>query len=148
MTTWSARLVAILLLVMACRQATAPLAACGPTSSASQGTSPPWPATVNGCWVQIGVDTYAEFHLVQNGSAVTGTFNLCGALTGCTTHYPVSGTVAFPHIVLQWTEVNGQPYNETFDATVTAASDSLVGKMAVNGKPPGSTTSFVRTDAR
>lgn len=138
---------ALLLLVLACRQPTAPLAACEPMSSGSQGSSPPWPATATGCWVQIGVDTYAEFHLVQQGTAVSGTFNLCGALTGCTTHYPVSGTAAYPHVVLHWTEVNVQQYHETFDATVTAAADSLVGSVAANGQSPGP-TAFVRTAAR
>ena len=103
---------------------------------------------LDGTWVQRGVDAYAELVLVQQGTAVNGTFSYCGALRGCTTHYEVSGTVVFPLVVLQWTESgelrgNLQRYDVTFDATVTA--DTLAGKMALNGQPPGPTTSFHRT---
>ncbi len=103
---------------------------------------------LDGTWVQSGVDTYAELVLVQQGTAVNGTFSLCGALSGCTTHYQVTGTVAFSFVVLRWTEWgefkgNLQRYDMTFDATVTA--DTLAGRMVVNGQPPGPTSSFHRT---
>ncbi len=104
---------------------------------------------LDGTWVQSGgVDTYAELVLVQQGTAVNGTFSYCGALRGCTTHYKVSGTVVFPLVVLRWTEWgelrgNLQRYDVTFDATVTA--DTLAGRMALIGQPPGPTTSFHRT---
>ena len=103
---------------------------------------------LDGTWVQRGVDTYAELVLVQQGTAVTGTFSYCGALQGCTTHYEVSGTMLFPLVFLRWTESgelrgNPQRYDVTFDARVTV--DTLAGRMAVNGQPPGPTTSFHRT---
>src|SRR5882762_8505345 len=94
---------------------------------------------LNGTWEQSGgVDTYAELVLVQQCTAVNGTFSYCGALRGCTTHYEVSGTVVFPLVVLQWTESgelrgNLQFYDVTFAGTVTA--DTLAGRMAVNGQP-------------
>jgi len=74
---------------------------------------------LDGTWVQSGVDTYTELVLVQQGTAVSGTFSYCGALRGCTTHYDVSGTVAFPLVVLRWTESgefrgNLQRYDVTF----------------------------------
>ena len=102
---------------------------------------------LDGRWVETGVDTYAELVLVHQGTAVNGTFSLCGALSGCTTHYQVSGTVVFPFVVLRWTEFgqlrgNLQRYDMTFDATVTA--DTLAGRVAVNGQP-GPTSSFHRT---
>lgn len=137
----------LLLLGLACRQPTAPLAGCSSTSATTGGLLPVWPATVTGCWLQHGVDTYDEFHLVQQGTVVTGTFNACGPVGGCT-HDVVSGTASFPHVVLHWTEVSGQQYNLTFDATLTAARDSLVGNVALNGQPPGPTTAFVRTAAQ
>jgi len=102
---------------------------------------------VAGCWVQSGVDTYAEFLLVQRGTTVNGTFSLCSALDGCTVHYDVTGRVVFPRVVLQWTERNGERYDVTFDARVTQAADTLAGTMAVNGQPPGPTTAFRRTAA-
>jgi len=54
----------------------------------------------------------------------------------------------FPLVVLRWTEWgelrgNLQRYDVTFDATVTA--DTLEGRMALIGQPPGPTTSFHRT---
>jgi len=106
------------------------------------------PDNLDGTWVLSGVDTYAELVIVQQGTAVNGTFSYCGALRGCTTHYEVSGTVVFPLVVLQWTESgelrgNLQRYDVTFDARVTA--DTLAGRMALNGQPPGPTTSFHRT---
>ena len=100
-------------------------------------------AGLSGRWVVFGVDTDAEFLLVQRGTAVTGTFSLCSAMTPCTTHYEVSGTVLFRHVVLRWTEWNVQRYDVTFDATL--AGDTLAGRTAVNGQPPGPTTSFRRT---
>jgi len=104
--------------------------------------------TLDGTWVQSGVDTYAELVLVQQGTAVNGTFSYCAALRGCTTHYDVSGTAGFPLVVLRWSESgelrgNLQRYDVTFDGTVTA--DTLAGRMALNGQPPGPTTSFHRT---
>jgi len=103
---------------------------------------------LDGTWVQSGVDTYAELVLVQQGTAVNGTFSYCGALRGCTTHYEVSGTAVFPLVVLRWRESgelrgNLQFYDVTFAGTVTA--DTLAGRMALNGQPPGPTTSFHRT---
>jgi hypothetical protein len=95
---------------------------------------------LDGTWVQRGVDTYAELVLVQPGTAVNGTFSYCGALQGCTTHYEVSGAAVFPLVVLRWWE-SGELV--TFDGTVTA--DTLAGRMALNGQPPGPTTSFHRT---
>jgi hypothetical protein len=95
---------------------------------------------LDGTWVQRGTDTYAELVLVQQGTAVNGTFSYCGALQGCTTHYEVSGTAVFPLVVLRWWESGGLV---TFDGTVTA--DTLAGRMALNGQPPGPTTSFHRT---
>src|SRR5439155_18094107 len=116
-------------------------------ATCSEVTGPPWPATVAGCWMQSGVDTYAEFLLVQRGTTVNGTFSLCSALDGWTVHYDVTGRVVFPRVVLQWTERNGERYDVTFDARVTQAADTLAGTMAVNGQPPGPTTAFRRTAA-
>ena len=104
--------------------------------------------TVDGTWVVYGVDTSVELVLVQQGTAVNGTFSYCSAVQGCMTHYQVSGRVLFPTVVvLRWTESgqvggNLQRYDVTFDATVTA--DTLAGRMAVNGQPAGPTTSFYR----
>ena len=103
---------------------------------------------LDGTWVQYGVDTSAELVLVQQGATVNGTFSLCGALSGCTTHYQVSGTVWFPLVVLRWTEWGEfkgslQRYDMTFVGTVTA--DTLAGRMVGNGQPPGPTSSFHRT---
>ena len=109
------------------------------------GTGPAAPLT--GCWVQSGVDTYAELSLVQHAAAVTGTFSLCGALSGCPLQYGVGGEVLYPHVVLQWTEQNGARYDVTFDATVTPDGDTLKGTMAVNGQPPGPTNYFGRRPA-
>jgi hypothetical protein len=104
-------------------------------------------ASLDGTWVQSGVDTYAELVLVQRGTAVNGTFSYCSALRGCTTHYEVSGTAVFPLVVLRWRESgeirgNLQSYDVTFDGTVTA--ETLAGRIALNGQPPGPATSFHR----
>ena len=121
------------------------LAACSGVTDPQRATcsgnpGPPWPATVAGCWVQAGVDTYAQFDLAQNGPAVTGTFSLCGALSGCTASFEVTGAVLYPHVTLQWTERSGdRSYDEQFDATLTPAHDTLI------GTPTGS---FHRTDWR
>jgi len=103
---------------------------------------------LDGTWVQSGVDTYAELVLVQQGTAVNGTFSYCSALRGCTTHYEVSGTAVFSLVFLRWRESgelrgNLQRYDVTFDATVSA--DTLAGRMALNGQAPGPTTAFHRT---
>lgn len=91
----------------------------GPRPTTCAGNSgPPWPATVAGCWVQIGVDTYTELDLTQDGTTVTGTVSSCGALDGCTSFSEVTGTVLLPHVVLQWAD-------ERTDATLVPSADTL-----------------------
>src|SRR5207249_7392385 len=51
-------------------------------ATCSEVTGPPWPATVAGCWVQSGVDTYAGVLLVPPGPTGHGTLTLCSALAG------------------------------------------------------------------
>ena len=90
-------------------------------------------ASLSGRWVQYGIDTRAEFVLVQRGTAVTGTYGWCSPNFGggCATPYEVRGTVWFQHVVLRWTEWNVQRYDVTFDGTV--AGDTL--REASNGQP-------------
>ena len=119
--------------VAGCSEATSPRPA---TCSGNSG--PPWPATVAGCWVQVGVDTYTELDLTQEGTALTGTVSSCGALSGCTAFSEVTGTVLFPHVVLKWT-------NERTDATLAETSDMLSFDTTSTGGGPGVyTPPFVR----
>jgi len=119
------------------------LAACsdstGPRKASCAGTAgPPWPATVSGCWVQIGVDTYTELDLVQEGTTITGTVSYCGAIGGCAVSYEVTGTVMAPHVTLQW--AGGRT-----DATLASTGDTLSNDTTSTAGSPGiHTMSFVR----
>jgi len=108
------------------------------TATCSGNVGPPWPATVAGCWVQIGVDTYTELDLVQEGTAIAGTVSSCGALSGCTDFSEVTGTVLLPHVMLQWT-------NERTDATLVSTADTLSNDTTSTAGGPGiHTGSFIR----
>lgn len=123
------------------------LAACsdgtGPRRATCAGSAgPPWPATVAGCWVQIGVDTYTELDLAQQGTAITGTVSFCGALSGCTSSSQVTGTVLFPRVMLEWTQ---QGADERTDATLVSTADTLSNDTTSTAGGPGiHTASFVR----
>jgi hypothetical protein len=84
------------------------------------------------------VDTYTELDLAQEGTAVTGTVYYCGALSGCTTSSEVTGTVLFPHVVLNWA-------GEITVATLSSTADALGNDTTSTGSGPGiPTASFVR----
>jgi hypothetical protein len=123
------------------------LAACsngtGPRPGTCAGNAgPPGPATVAGCWVQVGVDTYTELDLAQNGTAISGTVSFCGALSGCTSSSQVTGTLLSPRVVLQWTQ---QGANERTDATLVSTADTLSNDTTFTAGGPGiHTGSFVR----
>lgn len=107
--------------------AAAMLAACsegtGPRRSTCSGNAgPPWPATVTGCWVQTGVDTYIELDLTQDGTTLTGTVRGRG-LGGCGVSSEVTGTVVSSHVVLRF---EGQ----TTDVTLSATADKLTSDTA------------------
>ncbi len=107
------------ILFAGCRDTTAPAAACLPTSGGQ--------ATVTGCWIQPNIDTHTELALVQHDTAVSGTFTFCGPVGGCGPSYRVTGTIQYPHVSLQWTEVSlGQRYPESFDGTLSTDGDTLV----------------------
>lgn len=95
-----------------------------------------WPATAGGCWIQPGVDTWAELRLIQRGSAVEGALAFCGPFSGCSPGYRLSGSVAFPSVVLNWTtEQNGQTYHSSFNGLMSANGDTLSGIASTQGQP-------------
>ncbi len=60
-------------------------------------------------------------------TAVNGTFTFCGLVGGCGPSYRVTGTIQYPHVSLQWTEVNGgQRQPQSFDGTLSTDGDTLV----------------------
>lgn len=123
----------VTLLLAGCSDGTSPRPA---TCSGNAG--PPWPATVAGCWIQIGVDTYTELDLAQEGTTITGTVSFCGALSGCTTSAKVTGTALLPRVKLQWMD-------ERTSATLVSSADTLSNDTTSTAGGPGiHMGSFVR----
>lgn len=115
---------AVLALSAGCRDTAAPL---------------PLDPALTGQWAQTGLDTYAQFTLQKRGTRVSGTFS-SGVVTGPPIVYKVSGSATLPHVVLTWQEGD---YHVTFDATLSADTDSLTGHMSFDSQP-GSLTTYHR----
>jgi hypothetical protein len=115
---------AVLALSAGCRDSAAPL---------------PLDPALTGQWVLGGVDTYSQFTLEKRGTTVSGTFS-SGVVTGPPIVYKVSGSAALPNVVLTWKDPD---YHVTFDATLSADTDSLTGRMSFDGQP-GSLTTYHR----
>lgn len=139
---------AVLMAVTAgCRSTSSPIVRARPCPTTVTEPASGWPATVTGCWLQPGVDTWAEFHLLQQGTTASGTLEFCGAIVGCAGPQEVSGSVALPKVLLHWTERSGQTYDYTFDATMSASADTLTGAITANGQPSGPDNPFRRVSA-
>ena len=115
---------AVLTLSAGCRDSAAPL---------------PLDPALTGQWAQYGLDTYAQFTLEKRGARVSGTFS-SGVVTGPPIVYTVSGSAALPHVILTWREGDS---DVTFDAMLSADTNSLTGRMSFDGQP-GSLTTYHR----
>lgn len=137
----------MLLSVVGCGRTTGPSITSKPCPEASPVPST-WPANVTGCWIQPSIDTWTELRLTQRGSTVSGAYVACGVVggLGCNTLSQVSGSVAFPSVVLHWT-AQGVVYR--FSATMSATADTLAGTVAANaGAPQPTWPPFHRVSAQ
>ena len=103
-------------------------------------TAPSLDPALTAHWVQNGIDTYAEFVLEKRGVKVTGTYSYRG-FAGPSPLYNVSGSALLPRVVLTWKQLD---HRITFDATLSADTNSLTGHMSIDGQQIESPTTYYR----
>lgn len=97
----------------------------------------PLDPALSGNWVLPSVDTYSMLILQQRGTTVAGTFGDYSANQSFSEVFTLTGSADLPHVDLSWKQ---GAVNETFDATLSADQDSLMGVI----EPGDYAVTFVR----